>query len=112
MRKGRFITSAVLAALTFVLLCGIVAYVIYLKNTTFEGWDGLGEAILFVLYLIFAAVAVAICAPVGFFTAKSALKSESARIRRGALVFAIYHGVAFLADAALGIYALVNKLVS
>lgn len=111
MKKGRLITSIVFAALSLLVLAGLVGYLIRLETMDPESFgEGLGEVILFVLYIAFAAIAVAVFSTVGFFTAVSATKSEALRIRRAAWVLFAYHALLFVADIGVALYGLVSHL--
>ena len=98
-KKKQFVTATVFSILTIVsTIPSVIAYFV-ISSTNYEGWDGLGAAILFALILLITAGLIFIFSTVSTVLHSISIRSSRSGIRTASILLLIWDVLTLIASA-------------
>jgi hypothetical protein len=110
MRKKSFISSVILLSIILLTVIGVAISVVTAASTEYEGWEGLGAAVLIVAAIVLGSVLVFLLSIPSAILSLKATGSTDKRIRVTSVVLSVLSFVFLTASAVIVAIVLIGGL--
>ena len=110
MKKKSFIASIILLSLMLITVIGVAVSVSVIASIEYEGWEGLGAAVLAVLAIVLGSALVFLLSIPSSILSVKAIRSTDRRIKVTSIVLTVLNFILLAASAAVVAVVLIGGL--